>query len=374
MTPKAATPRAAKATILIVDDTPDNLAVIGGLLRPDYHVKVATSGERGLRAARTEPVPDLVLLDVMMPVMDGYAVLKALQAMPETRDIPVIFVTALDANEDETRGLELGAVDYITKPVKPGILELRVRTQLELKQHRDLLRDQKEFFRRANEISKDVSLHALATLAEARDNETGFHIVRTQFYVEALGRELMRSGHYVEALDGGRLERIKRAAPLHDIGKVGIADHILKKPGKLTAEEYETMKGHAMIGAEAIDEAIRRVGRQPDMDPEAAQEALELMHVAREIAASHHERWDGTGYPLRLAAEAIPVSARLMAVADVFDALTCKRVYKASMPYQEVVKVLRAGSGTHFDPAIIDAFFRIESEILEISRRYADAT
>jgi putative two-component system response regulator len=372
MTQERAAPGAAKATILIVDDTPDNLAVIGGLLRPDYHVKVATSGERALRSARTEPVPDLILLDVMMPVMDGHAVLRALREMPETSDIPVIFVTALDAREDEARGLELGAVDYITKPVQPGILQLRVRTQLELKQARDLLRDQKEFFRRANEISKDVSLHALATLAEARDNETGFHIVRTQSYVEALGRELLRSGLYVDALARGKLELIKRAAPLHDVGKVGIADHILKKPGKLTPEEFETMKGHALIGAEAIDEAIRRVGRQPDLDPEAAQEALELMHAAREIAAGHHERWDGSGYPLGLAAEAIPLSARLMAVADVFDALTCERVYKTSMPYAEVVRILRAGSGTHFDPAIIDAFFRIEAEVLEISRRYAD--
>jgi putative two-component system response regulator len=286
----------------------------------------------------------------------------------------VIFVTALDADEDEARGLGLGAVDYITKPVRPDILRQRVRTHLELKQHRDRLRDQKEFFQRANEISKDVTLHALATLAEARDHETGNHIVRTQFYVEALGRQLLRDGRYVEELREGRLERIKRAAPLHDIGKVGIADHILRKPGKLTAAEFATMRDHPRIGAEAIAEAIRRVGSQPGMDPEAAREALELMHVASEITAGHHERWDGTGYPLGLAGEAIPLSARLMAVADVFDALTCRRVYKDGMPYEEVVEVLRAGSGTHFDPAIIEAFFRVEADFLEIRRRYADAT
>jgi putative two-component system response regulator len=286
----------------------------------------------------------------------------------------VIFVTALDADEDEARGLGLGAVDYITKPVRPDILRQRVRTHLELKQHRDRLRDQKEFFQRANEISKDVTLHALATLAEARDHETGNHIVRTQFYVEALGRQLLRDGRYVEELRDGRLERIKRAAPLHDIGKVGIADHILRKPGKLTAAEFATMRDHPRIGAEAIAEAIRRVGSQPGMDPEAAREALELMHVASEITAGHHERWDGTGYPLGLAGEAIPLSARLMAVADVFDALTCRRVYKDGMPYEEVVEVLRAGSGTHFDPAIIEAFFRVEADVLEIRRRYADAT
>jgi putative two-component system response regulator len=361
------------ATVLVVDDMPGNLELIGELLRPHYQVKVAASGERALRAARTPPIPDLILLDIMMPLMDGYQVLAALQSDSATKEIPVIFVTAMEDDDDEQRGLESGAVDYVTKPIRPTILQARVRTHVELKRHRDQLRRQKELFRRANEIAKDVSLHALATLAEARCEETGAHIVRTREYVEALGRQLLREGRHVEALADGRLALIGRAAPLHDIGKVGIPDHILKKPGKLTREEFAAMKEHSRIGAASIEEAIRRVAQLPDADEAAAREALDLLRIAQQIAGAHHEKWDGSGYPLGLAGDAIPLAARLMALADVYDALTCRRVYKDAMAEDEVRRILYEGRGRHFDPEVVDAFLAVEDEFRTIRQRYADA-
>ncbi|HEX6572685.1 MAG TPA: HD domain-containing phosphohydrolase [Steroidobacteraceae bacterium] len=356
----------AGATVLIIDDEPDNLDVIGGLLKLHYHVKVATSGERGLRAARTPPLPDVILLDIMMPVMDGYAVLEALRALPETQDIPVIFVTARDSLEDERLGLDRGAVDYVTKPiVQPGILQARVRTHVELKRARDLLKGEAE-------LVKDVTLHALAALAEARDNETGNHIVRTQHYVRALGRQLLRTGRYVDELCDGRLEKIVRAAPLHDIGKVAIPDHILLKPGALTPEEFVAMKRHAECGAEAIAEAIRRVSPDTASTGANGHDALEFLRIAQEIAACHHEKWDGSGYPRGLAGASIPLSARLMALADVFDALTCRRVYKQAWPHEEILRVVCDDRGRHFDPEVVDAFIAIEPEFREISRRHPD--
>jgi putative two-component system response regulator len=314
-----------------------------------------------------------------MPVMDGYAVLAALRESPATAEIPVIFVTAMIADENEQAGLDLGAVDYITKPIRPAILQARVRNQLELKRARDWLKDQNGFLEqelqrrmRENELVKDVSLHALATLAEARDQDTGQHLVRTQLYIEALGRELLRTGRYVEELAGGRLERIVRAAPLHDIGKVGIPDHILLKPGKLTPDEYEIMKGHARIGAEAIAEAIRRVSREAGRDETAGREALGALRMGQEIAGAHHEKWDGSGYPLGLAGQAIPLSARLMAIADVFDALTHARVYKASFDPDATDQILWKGRGLHFDPELVDAYMVVKDEFRAIAGRHTD--
>jgi putative two-component system response regulator len=372
-------PEHGPATILVVDDMPENLEVIGGLLQPHYAVRVANSGERALRAAQTEPRPHLILLDIMMPDMDGYAVLAALRESPATRDIPVIFVTAMSGDENEQFGLDLGAVDYVTKPLRPAILLSRVRNHLELKFARDKLQDwngslQREVERRMreNEMVKDVSLHALATLAEARDRDTGNHIVRTRFYVEALGRHLLRCGLYTEELGDGRLDHIVRAAPLHDIGKVGIPDYILHKPGKLTADEFEIMKGHARIGAEAIAEAIRRVSREPGCDEAQGRDALAFLHMAQEIAGAHHEKWDGSGYPLGLRGTAIPLSARLMALADVFDALSHARVYKESFSVEKVDSILLAGRGAHFDPALVDAYGSIRDELYSLCARYPD--
>ena len=379
-TPFAAPPPSGP-TILVVDDTRENLTVIGELLQPFYRVRVANSGLRALRVAQSEPRPDLILLDVMMPEMDGYAVLQALRADPGTRDIPVIFVTAMDGDADEEHGLAMGAVDYVTKPVRPAILLARVRTHLELKEARDWLKDQNGYLEaqvarrtRENELIKDVSLHALAMLTEKRDNETGNHLYRTQAYVAALMRRLERHPRFREALGFRQQQLIAKAAPLHDIGKVGIPDAILLKPGRLTPEEFEVMKTHARIGAEAIEEAIHKVAGEAlaELLPQGEESPLAFLEVACQIAGGHHEKWDGSGYPLGLAGDAIPLPARLMALADVFDALTCRRHYKEPFPLETAVDVIRAGRGQHFDPDIVDAFLEILGEFQAIVARYED--
>jgi putative two-component system response regulator len=359
----------ALATILIVDDVPDNLAVLGELLRQSgYQVKVANSGRAALRFAAQLPRPDLILLDVMMPEMDGYQVLLALRDNPVTRDIPVMFLTALDASHDEQRGLDMGAADYISKPIRPSVVLARVRTQLEAKQARDLLRGQNSFLeaevaRRMaeNELIQAISIRALARLAEIRDPETGNHILRTQAYVELLARRLQSHPRFAATLSDDYIKLLARSAPLHDIGKVGIPDAILQKPGKLDAEEWEIMKTHARLGAEAIEQA--------DLDSE---KQLAFLTLAREIARWHHERWDGAGYPDGLQGEAIPVSARLMALADVFDALISPRVYKAPIPLAQACEIMRAGRGSHFDPDACDAFLDVFEQMGEIARSHMD--
>ncbi|MFA6122063.1 MAG: two-component system response regulator [Sideroxydans sp.] len=373
----------AEKTILVVDDTRDNLTVIGELLEPHYRVRLALSGERALKVAQIAPVPDLILLDVMMPDMDGYAVLERLRATPATRDIPVIFVTAMNATEDEEKGLHLGAVDYVTKPIRPAILLARVQTHIELKQARDWLMDQNgylegEIKRRMweNDLIKDISLNALAMLAEKRDNETGNHLHRTQSYVEALMARLCDHPRFRDHLNTKQRELIAKATPLHDIGKVGIPDAILLKPGRLTPEEFEIMKTHAQIGATALEEAIKRVlGKDLDvLKQEGEDSPLAFIEMALQIASGHHEKWDGSGYPRGLAGESIPVSARLMALADVFDALISRRHYKAPFPLAEVVKIINEGRGKHFDPDIVDAFIALQDEFVEIAKRYADVS
>jgi len=374
-------PAPSRPTLLVVDDTPENLALLGGLLRGSFTVRVANSGQRALQVAARAPHPDLILLDVMMPDMDGFEVLRRLRRMPGLQRTPVIFVTAMDDDSDELAGLELGAVDYIPKPVRPSILLARVRTQLELKQARDQLSDRNaslehEIARRMreNEQVKSASLHALAMLAEARDNETGNHLHRTEAYVEALLERLRRSPEHAD-IDDEYCRMVARAAPLHDIGKVGIPDAILRKPGRLTASEFEQMKRHAEIGAEAIATAMSRATLEPGERPAEALSsgALRFLEIARQIAACHHEHWDGSGYPAGLAGLQIPLPARLMALADVYDALGCRRVYKPPMPLDEVERVIIAGRGRQFDPAVVDAFVSQRDTFRAIACRLADA-
>lgn len=368
-------------TVLVVDDTRENLRVIGESLSPRYRVRVANSGERALQVANSDPRPDLILLDVMMPEMDGYEVLRRLRATRDTADIPVIFVTALDADNDEERGLALGAVDYVTKPVRPPILLARVRAHLELKQARDVLRDQNTYLEsevsrrmQENELIKDVTLNALALLAEKRDNETGNHLHRTQAYIEALMEQLQDHPDYAAELSPAQQRLIAKAAPLHDIGKVGIPDHILLKAGKLTPEEFEIMKTHAAIGADAIAEAVQRVQSPLNGQSLAGSpsEPLAFLEVASQIAGHHHEKWNGSGYPAGLAGTAIPLPARLMAIADVFDALTCRRPYKMPFPIDIATRMIIEGRGQHFDPTIVDTFVRLQSRFEEIALRFAD--
>ncbi len=357
-------------TVLIVDDTPDNLAVLGKLLMPYYKVRIANSGPRALASALIEPLPDLILLDIMMPGMDGYEVLKRLKEKPETQEIPVIFITALDQTEDEEKGLELGAVDFIPKPIRPPIFLARVKGQLDIKEARDHLRDknswlENEVRRRIRQFQKvqDISMRALACLAEARDNETGNHIRRTQEYVNILAKELALLPQYAEALTPDIIETYTKAAPLHDIGKVGIPDHVLHKPGKHTPEEWEIMKTHAQVGADAIWHALQD---EDDM------EAVDFLYVAMDIAGNHHEKWDGSGYPKGKSGDEIPLSARLMAIADVFDALISRRIYKPPFSIETALEMIIENSGTHFDPDIVDAFKRRIEDFRAIAARYED--
>ncbi len=358
----------SQPSILIVDDTPENLSVLGELLQPTYRVRAATSGRRALQIARAAPPPDLILLDVMMPEMDGYQVLAELRADPATRDIPVIFVTAMDATEDEQHGLECGAVDYITKPVRPAIVMARVHTHLELKRARDILSDQNAYLEREvarrmaeNQLIQQLSIHALARLAETRDPETGNHLRRTQEYVRTLARGLQDHPRFRHFLDNKTIEALAQSAPLHDIGKVGIPDHILLKPGKLTPEEWEIMKTHAELGAKAIEQAEKDSAKP-----------VEFLAIAKQIARHHHEKWDGSGYPDALSGEQIPIAARLMALADVFDALICKRVYKEAFPPDEARRIIVEGSGKHFDPEVVDTFVRDFDTFVAIARAYAE--
>ena len=367
-------------TVLIVDDTPQNLTVLGQLLQPLYRIRAANTGERALRAMGVEPRPDIVLLDVMMPEMDGYEVLRRLRENPETHDIPVIFITALNSAEDEEKGLGLGAVDYITKPFSPPIVLARVRTQLELKDARDRLAEENDWLEREvarrmkeNLLIQDLGVRALACLGEARDNETGHHIVRTQTYVELLAEHLKDKDRFQAALAGNQKSMIIKAAPLHDIGKVGIPDAILLKPGRLTSEEFEAMKAHPTIGADAIEKAMNQAMSGADDDAiDQAPGAFSFLRVAQEISLGHHEKWDGSGYPAGLAGETIPVSARLMALADVFDALMSRRVYKPPMTLEQATAIILEGRGSHFDPEVVDAYLACKDQFAEIAARYVD--
>jgi putative two-component system response regulator len=359
-----------KPVILVVDDTPDNLMLMANLLnRESYTVKAANNGEKALRIARDTPQPDLILLDVMMPGMTGHEVAQILQADPATRGIPIIFLTAMASAADETRGLEMGAADYITKPISPPIVLARVRTQLKVKDAADFLRDQnayleREVQRRTRELSaiQDVTIHAMASLAETRDNETGNHIRRTQHYVKILAEHLRDHPRFRHFLDDATITLLFKSAPLHDIGKVGIPDAILLKPGRFTPEEFEIMKTHTTLGRDAIAHAEAQLGMDVD-----------FLNLAKEIAYCHQEKWDGSGYPQGLAGDAIPISARLMAVADVYDALISRRVYKEGMPHEKAVGIILEGRGTHFDPDVLDAFAANMARFQEIAARFADS-
>ena len=357
-----------RATLLVVDDTPDNLLLMTDLLKDRYRVKVANSGEKALRLLQGDSLPDLILLDVMMPGLSGHEVARRLKDDPHTREIPIIFLTAMAGTEDEIHGLELGAVDYITKPIRPALVLARVDTQLKLKAAADFLRDHNEYLeqevqRRTREVVaiQDVAIQAMASLAETRDNETGNHIRRTQHYVKVLAEHLQDHPRFRHFLSVATIELLFKSAPLHDIGKVGIPDHILLKPGRFSAEEFEIMKSHTTLGRDAIQRAEDQLGIR-----------AEFLSLAKEIAYSHQEKWDGSGYPQGLVADAIPISARLMAVADVYDALISRRVYKAGMPHEQAVEIITQGRGSHFDPDICDAFLACCEQFQEIAQRFAD--
>lgn len=358
-----------KKVILVIDDTPDNLFLVTNLLKDLYTIKVANNGEKALKFLDETPVtPDLILLDIMMPVLNGYDVLKKIKENQKLQNIPVVFLTAKSSVEDEKLGFDLGANDYITKPISPPILLSRVKTQFENKAISDFLRDKNEFLEK--EIEKrtkdiiaiqNVTIFAMASLAETRDNETGNHIKRTSNYVKILAKKLQNHPKFRAYLTDEMIDTLYKSAPLHDIGKIGIPDHILLKPAKLTPEEFKIMKTHTTLGKEAIEHAEKELGYEVD-----------FLKTAKEIAYSHQEKYDGSGYPLGLKGDEIPISARLMCIADVYDALRSKRIYKDSFDLQTTLKIMKEGKGTHFDPDMVDAFLEIHNEFEVIASNYID--
>lgn len=337
-----------KQVVLVVDDVPSNIDVLSEILRPTYQVKVVTNGVMALKIAMGPQPPDLILLDIMMPEMDGYEVCRQLKASPATCHIPVIFVSAMDEVNDETKGFELGAVDYITKPVSPSIVKARVKTHLALfDQNRILEKKVKERTAEIHDTRLQI-IHCLGAASEYRDEETGTHISRMSQYSRSIALSAGMSQEEAELL--------LQAAPMHDVGKIGIPDRILLKPGKLDAQEWEIMKTHTTIGAKII-------GNHPS----------ELLTLAGQVALTHHEKWDGTGYPYGLKGEEIPIHGRIVMLADVFDALTSDRPYKKAWSEEAAIEEITRMSGQHFDPQLVLAFMNALPEILAIKKRVGEA-
>lgn len=370
------------ARVLVVDDEPANRLILEDMLGDHYAVQTSGSGREALDYLMTGAAVDLILLDVVMPGMDGFEVCRQIKDSPRLCDVPVLFLTSLDSAAGEERGLSLGAEDFIHKPFSPPVVLARMRNHLELFRARRRLRDRnadleqtvaertREILRQSEELmhqkqqviaAQSATITAFCALAEARDNETGNHIRRTQRYVEALARRLSGHPRFAAELNEETIQLLFKSAPLHDVGKVAIPDRILLKPGKLDPEEWAIMQRHSEYGYAAIAQASADFG-----------EAAGFLRFASEIAYSHHEKWDGSGYPQKLAGEAIPLSARLMAVADVYDALISRRVYKPAYPHEQAVAMIAEGRGTHFDPDIVDALRDIAGEFQMIATSYRD--
>ncbi len=362
--------------ILCIDDEPLNLFVLEDLLGERYSLSTALGGEEALRFLASGTQVDMVLLDIVMPGMSGFEVCSRIKADPARQDVPVLFLTSLDGATDEALGLSLGAEDFIHKPFSGPVIEARVRNHLQLaaarralKLRNDDLEAQiaertREIVRRSEQAlaAQSATISALCALADARDNETGNHVRRTQHYVRTLAERLRGHPAFLDVLSEDSIELMFRSAPLHDVGKVAVPDAILNKPGPLSAEEWQIMRRHPEYGYQVIVQAELELGEQKES----------FLRYAREIAHCHHEKWDGTGYPQGLAGAAIPLSARLMAVADVYDALISRRVYKPAMSHEQAIGIVVEGRGRHFDPDVVDALLGVKNEFLAISRRFSD--
>lgn len=340
---------AKNSTILVVDDSPENINILTGILKPYYKVKIATSGETAIAITRSDYPPDLILLDIAMPGKNGYEVCAEIKTHLPTRRIPIIFCTALSDMEDEAKGFDAGCIDYITKPVSPPIVLARVRTHLQLYSLNNSL--EQKIKERTEEVCRTrlSIIRCLGRAAEHNDNETGFHVLRMAHFCKLLA---LKAGFSEDDA-----ELLFQAAPMHDVGKIAIPDSILKKQGPLSDDEWKTMKRHVELGVEILE----------DEDDDS-----ELMQMARCVAGGHHEKWDGSGYPLGLAGEDIPITARIATIADVFDALTTERPYKEAWSTDRALRYLRENTGTHFDPTLISHFEQILPEVLAIKSRYAD--
>ena len=331
---------AEKQTILVVDDTSENIDVLVGILKEDYHVKAAINGEMALKIVKVNP-PDIILLDIMMPGIDGYEVCRRLKADYTTKHIPIIFISAKIDVKDELMGLELGAIDYITKPISPPIVQARVRTHLALyDQNRELDRKVFEQTLQLHETRLQI-IQRLGRAAEYKDDDTGTHVIRMSHYSRILG--------IAAGMSESEADMLMNAAPMHDIGKIGIPDNILKKPGKLDDDEFDIMRSHCLIGAEIIGD-----------------DDSELLQMAKVVAMTHHEKWNGFGYPNKLKGEEIPRIGRIVAIADVFDALTSERPYKEAWTVKDAVELLESTAGEHFDPQLVPLFVEVLPEILKI--------
>lgn len=368
--------------ILTVDDQPENLLILEDLLGIHYDVEVARGGQEALALLDAGPPVDLILLDVVMPALDGFEICRRIKLSPDHRHIPVIFLTSLDSVADEEYGLSLGAEDFIHKPFSPPVVMARVRNHLKLGQATRQLREHNEqlerlvaarteevrrqtvqLVRREQDLvaAQDATIMAFCALAETRDNETGNHILRTRHYIKALAQALKDHPQYRREMSDELILLLYKSAPLHDLGKVGIPDSVLLKPGPLNPQEWEIMKRHCEFGRDAIDMAARELGSSED-----------FLRCARQIAYSHHERWNGKGYPQGLAGTAIPLSARLMAIADVYDALISSRVYKPAFPPEQAKAMILSERGNQFDPQLVDVFGEIAGAFDEIAALYRD--
>ena len=350
-----------RPTVMVVDDVPQTLTQIHGLLRGAYAVKVATGGAEALHLLQTAPLPDLILLDILMPEVDGYMVCRQVKADPRTRDIPVIFLTALTDDVDEEMGLGLGAVDFLSKPLSPSIMLARIATQLALKASADFLRDKNRFLeqevvRRMEEADEvqDSMLRMLASLAAMRDGTTDHaHLLRVQQMLPLLLEPLAGQPQFEEWQGPEAVALLVRAATLYDIGMAYVPDAIVRRHGALSSLEFETMAAHAKLGRQAIERVEHRLGR-----------TVPLLLTAKELASHHHERWDGTGYPLGLAGERIPACARLLAVVDCYVAMTSARPHRPARSHAEALAaIVDKGRGLHFDPAVVDALRLREKDV-----------
>ena len=343
-----------KNIILVVDDDKTNLTLAQNILVPHYRIAASNSGQAALKYLEGHR-PDLILLDINMPDMDGFEVMEYLQQKEETKTIPVIFLTADNLAETEVKGFRMGAMDFVTKPFVPDILRSRVDKTIELAQYRHnletMVKEQaQKIIEDARRISsiQDSVIVGMANLIESRDGSTGKHVKNTQMYVRLIADELHSRKLFPLELTEEYIEDLCKAAPLHDVGKIKVPDSILQKPGKLTPEEYDAMKMHTTYSRKIIKTIIGDV------------EDEHYVQIVENIAMYHHERWDGTGYPTGLTGDSIPLEARIMAVADVFDALYEERVYKPPIrPIERIMQIMSEGRGTQFDPVIIDVFMEM---------------
>lgn len=335
---------ANQKTVLIVDDALENIDILKAILAPYYIIKIATRGEVALKIV-DKKAPDLILLDIMMPDMDGHEVCRRLKSNPQSANIPIIFVTAMAEAHDEQAGFDLGAVDYITKPIKPALVIARVKTQLELADQHQACEMMVDIRTKELVESQQDAIMMLGRAGHFNDTDTGVHIWRMADYAGALAQAAQWPVADAELL--------AQAAPMHDTGKIGIPDAILKAPRKLTDEEWVIMKSHSEIG-----HGILSLGK------------TSLFKLAAEVALTHHEKWDGSGYPQGLQGEDIPESARIVAIVDVFDALTMKRPYKEAWTAEKALEALQNDVGTHFDKRLVELFISIKDDILEIKRHW----